>query len=442
VNRDPKGYYARLAVPTDASATAIKAAFRRLAKELHPDVNANPGAAEEFSACSEAYEVLNDPDKRAAYDNAVYEKAAAHQEPNEQLEPINCSVCRKPTAQPRNVVFRSVVSLLITTVTNPIQGIFCSDCARKAGFRASIISGLFGWWGVPWGPINTIKEIIRNSLGGERKQELDDRLAYYNAVAFGARGNLSLAHAIARQLRNAKDEGLALDALRLVDELERAGVQKGSPALKSGWDKKADHWAVHGASLVGVPAAICLAVALTGGGNSNAAAGRPYVPSTYKESGAAPPIVLPLEPAERVVPPALCADPPSSGDELQRDGFKQDGHRITIENGGSGNALVKVRDDTGKRVATLYVARSRTGVISNLPDGRYRILFAVGDQLDASCAAFAGDFQAQQFPDIETFETVREGDQIMTSDLKLTLHSVVGGNVRPRGVSEASFDAE
>lgn len=441
MNHDPRGYYASLEIPTDASATAIKASYRRLAKELHPDRNADPTAASKFAACSEAYAVLSDPDKRAAYDSAVYEEAAAHQE-NEPLEPIHCSSCGKPTAQPRNVIFRSVVSVLITTITTPVQGIFCSVCARKAGLRASIISGLFGWWGVPWGPILTVKEIVRNSLGGERKPELDDRLAYYNAVAFGSQGHLNLAHAIARQLRNAKDEALALDALRMVDHLERAGVPKNSPALKSGWENKAGHWMVHGASLLAVPAVICLAIVLTNGGSSRAAPRQPYSSYDATQPGALPAVVPSVVPAEPRPSVPLCADPPRNGDELQRDGFKEDGHRITIENGGSGNALVKVRNDSGKRIATLYVSRAQQGSISNLPDGRYRISFAVGDQLDASCAAFAGDFRAQQFPGVETFETRIEGDQIISSDLRLTLHSVTGGNVRPQGLSDDAFDAD
>ncbi|MDZ4362246.1 hypothetical protein [Brevundimonas sp.] len=279
-------------------------------------------------------------------------------------------------------------------------------------------------------------------MGGERKPQLDDRLAYYNAVAFGARGHLSLAHAIARQLRNAKDEGLALDALRMVDHLERAGVPKNSPELKSGWDNKADHWMVHGASLLAVPVALCLAIVLTSGGSSPAASEQSYSPYDYTPPGAPPAVVPSVLPAEPTPSVPLCMDPPKNGDELQRAGFKEDGHRITVENGGSGNALVKVRNDAGRRVATLYVGRAQHGSISNLPDGRYHISFAVGDQLDASCAAFAGDFRAQQFPGVETFETRIEGNQIISSDLRLTLHSVTGGNVRPQGLSDDAFDAD
>jgi molecular chaperone DnaJ len=62
-------YYERLGIARDASEGEIKKAFRRLARELHPDVNAHdPAAEEKFKAAAEAYEVLSDPERRATYD--------------------------------------------------------------------------------------------------------------------------------------------------------------------------------------------------------------------------------------------------------------------------------------------------------------------------------------------------------------------------------------
>jgi molecular chaperone DnaJ len=61
-------YYDTLGVSRSASAEDIKRAFRRLAMEFHPDRNQQPGAEARFKAINEAYEVLSDPDKRAAYD--------------------------------------------------------------------------------------------------------------------------------------------------------------------------------------------------------------------------------------------------------------------------------------------------------------------------------------------------------------------------------------
>ncbi|KAL9232011.1 hypothetical protein vseg_007161 [Gypsophila vaccaria] len=61
-------YYATLGVSRSASVKEIKAAYRRLARQYHPDVNKEPGATEKFKEISAAYEVLSDDQKRAMYD--------------------------------------------------------------------------------------------------------------------------------------------------------------------------------------------------------------------------------------------------------------------------------------------------------------------------------------------------------------------------------------
>ncbi|GAV75441.1 DnaJ domain-containing protein/DnaJ_CXXCXGXG domain-containing protein/DnaJ_C domain-containing protein [Cephalotus follicularis] len=61
-------YYATLGVPKSATSKDIKAAYRRLARQYHPDVNKEPGATDKFKEISAAYEVLSDDKKRALYD--------------------------------------------------------------------------------------------------------------------------------------------------------------------------------------------------------------------------------------------------------------------------------------------------------------------------------------------------------------------------------------
>jgi curved DNA-binding protein len=65
-----KDYYAALGVAKDAGAEDIKRAYRKLARKYHPDVSKEADAEERFKQIGEAYEVLKDPEKRAAYDNA------------------------------------------------------------------------------------------------------------------------------------------------------------------------------------------------------------------------------------------------------------------------------------------------------------------------------------------------------------------------------------
>lgn len=66
-----KDYYATLGVSSTATAKEITSAYRKLARELHPDANPGDQAAEDrFKEVSAAYEVVGDPDKRAEYDEA------------------------------------------------------------------------------------------------------------------------------------------------------------------------------------------------------------------------------------------------------------------------------------------------------------------------------------------------------------------------------------
>jgi molecular chaperone DnaJ len=63
-----RDYYEVLGVPRSASEDDLKSAFRRLARQYHPDVSSEPDAEEKFKEINEAYAVLSDSEKRAAYD--------------------------------------------------------------------------------------------------------------------------------------------------------------------------------------------------------------------------------------------------------------------------------------------------------------------------------------------------------------------------------------
>ncbi|MDP9141446.1 MAG: DnaJ domain-containing protein, partial [Pseudomonadota bacterium] len=65
-----KDYYATLGLKRTASADEIKRTYRKLARKYHPDVNKEADAEDRFKRVAEAYAVLSDADKRAAYDAA------------------------------------------------------------------------------------------------------------------------------------------------------------------------------------------------------------------------------------------------------------------------------------------------------------------------------------------------------------------------------------
>ena len=63
-----KDYYQTMGLARDATQDEVKRAYRKLARKYHPDVSKEADAEQQFKALGEAYEVLKDPEKRAAYD--------------------------------------------------------------------------------------------------------------------------------------------------------------------------------------------------------------------------------------------------------------------------------------------------------------------------------------------------------------------------------------
>jgi hypothetical protein len=210
--RDPKGYYAQLGVAQTASAAEIKQAFRRLALQVHPDRNTSAAAEETFKQLVQAHEVLSNPGKRADYDAQCIDMpqpAAGWGKPSKVLTPIVCVVCERIPIQPKYVIFYEVKSLFVTTRRTPIQGIYCRKCAGKRLRRATLVTWLLGWWGIPWGPVYTVQALVQNLLGGTKPSDTNARILGYQARYFASVGRMFLARSLAiMALELSTDHGL------------------------------------------------------------------------------------------------------------------------------------------------------------------------------------------------------------------------------------------
>lgn len=223
VVRDPKGYYVMMGLTPQADLAAVKRAYRTRAKLLHPDRNPSPRASQEFAALTEAYRVLSDPDARWAYDtgqrpnrhreasrgaspSAAARAASAARSDAEwagepPLAPRTCRVCGRATADLRHRVLHRVRGRGLRVETTPIIGVFCRTHGDRTAVAASLYCWGLGWWGLPWGPLLTLRALWRNLWGGSQPAAENYQLLTAQARAFMARGNLPLARMLAEQAR-------------------------------------------------------------------------------------------------------------------------------------------------------------------------------------------------------------------------------------------------
>lgn len=139
---DVLGYYSALGLGPGASIDDVRAAYRRLAKEYHPDTSGYRDGGERFRRITEAYDALSDDAFKASYDAQAVEPASGSAEPSPTIDPVTCDVCGKTTAQPRRLSFWRVTSFLLATRRTPIQKVFCQGCAAKEQWKSTIWTGL------------------------------------------------------------------------------------------------------------------------------------------------------------------------------------------------------------------------------------------------------------------------------------------------------------
>lgn len=444
---DIRGFYKRLGVQPTTSQPDIKSAYRALAKEYHPDSGNVSDDGRAFRAIAEAYSVLGDPESRAAYDGASAAESITHSNTaGTKIEPIRCNRCLKETAQPRHVVFWQVISLIVTTIRTPVQGIYCSACARRVAYRATFVSAIAGWWGVPWGPIYTIKHSLQNAFGGSSDQSVEENLAWHNAVAFADRRNFPIAMALARRLSVSANEAMVRNSAALMEFFGSEGIPLNLANLTYPWKLNPTSVVIQLAALAAVPTIVLMVWA-----SSN------NIAHPLASTEGSTPTVLPAEVGaqasvdQAAVPPIpeakLCNKRLWSGKRLGgRLKNLPHGHVLEIANGSGGNAVIKVRSLSSRKLLTaFYVGDSDTARLSGLPDGNYTIQYALGNQLAADCLTFQNLRGASQFPEPEYLTAqhtaAANGEWVQWSHISYTLYPVPAGNVHPSAIDAATFNA-
>lgn len=132
-------YYARLGVSRQATPEEIKKAFRGLARRFHPDISKAPDAEQRMSELNEAYVVLSDPDKRAAYDRLAEQRQASGDAPRQP--PFG-----KDATRPRSPA-EAAKAYADTAAHTSASGATGPGAADTSGF-SDFFSDLFGRMGV------------------------------------------------------------------------------------------------------------------------------------------------------------------------------------------------------------------------------------------------------------------------------------------------------
>ncbi len=219
---DPDGYYRLLGVAPHASAFAIHRALTKRAKAVDPEHSRKMGAQMQSDALAEAKRVLSNPETRARYDVDGLIQGSS---------PLPCGRCRQVSAQLRYVVFEQVIGLGIRAFRDRVQGIYCPRCARDIGIVASLITWGIGWWGLPDGPIASVRAIWKNATGGVRPRAANAVLLSHQANALKKSGKIDLARAVAVNALAYEPEKKTATALRKLVQEGEGNV----PALKRMW---------------------------------------------------------------------------------------------------------------------------------------------------------------------------------------------------------------
>ncbi len=358
MNHDPQGFYQRLDLDSTAPADAIHAAYRRKARLLHPDIPVT-GSVAAFVALKEAYDVLSDPLRRAAYDRAA-----------RSLDRIRATVAVPEAGEE------------IHPPPPPPPPVPKTRGPRFADLPLAVWAGL---------------AIVSALAVTEAVWHLTASPPVDNTVDVPA-----TAPTVAPQVPPA-----ASHPVRLAGTPNVYVLPAGSPALVLRYDQPHNAFVPIG-QLPPFSAVQALRVL-----RDHGLVEIRLTPSTTGFIDASR-----LQPGNLTAArEAYCTynsgPPPTNGEVLARSGGGD--QQMTIANHSGQPLVVKLRDRNGVAAATVYLAPGGETVVGGLPPGAYRPDFAVGELWSRACNSFAAGMRAERLPGF--FELSTQGALAIPPDL-------------------------
>jgi hypothetical protein len=361
-----------------------------------------------------------------------------------------------------------------------IEGIFCSACAEKKAFKASAVTWLLGWWGVPWGLVYSPYALFVNMIGGKRPALANARLAAHQAWYFAASGRPDIARAVALDamnlarkipkdssaIRRKKALGYAVDddgkQLRaqiqaLLDVLGGNGYAR----FKDAWAVVRRPFFVQATAAVAVVGGLTMAIANAPATSYTPPRGpKPYLAVTplqaTTEESTTTPVSVPAqnrpslprwEQNNSTVAGAATAQSswvrpvvapnglpwPSFASYLS--GYPRANSEglctVTVDNGQNDSdvfvKLVSLNGQFAKPVRLFFIPARGRFTIENVTAGTYDVRY---ENLDTGFLS-----RSEQF----TLQEITAGDGVRYSALTLTLYKVVNGNMRTYDLARDEF---
>ena len=128
---------------------------------------------------------------------------------------------------------------------------------------------------------------------------------------------------------------------------------------------------------------------------------------------------------------------PESGHVFSRNGNGD--HVIKIINSNSSDAIVKLKDRSGKAVLSFYVRRGSTSQIDNIPTGDYKLFYATGENYSNKCDVFLDGMSASASDTYDPYNTQYQDGFVYNTIYTYTLYKIADGNMRTRTIPIGSF---